>query len=54
MSLAARDVAWSAGGQPILAGVTLEVPPGGVLGLLGPMARASPACCGCWPGCAAG
>ena len=36
MSLAARDVAWSAGGQPILAGVTLAVPPGGVLGLLGP------------------
>jgi len=36
MSLAARDVAWSAGGQPILRGVTLAVPPGGVLGLLGP------------------
>ena len=25
MSLAAHDVAWSAGGQPILAGVTLVV-----------------------------
>lgn len=36
MSLVARDVAWSAGGQPILRGVTLQVPPGGVLGLLGP------------------
>ncbi|MGP3534800.1 ABC transporter ATP-binding protein [Microbacterium sp. RD1] len=34
--LAARDVVWSAGGRPILKGITLEVRSGEVLGLLGP------------------
>ncbi len=34
--LAVRDVRWSAGGRLILDGVTLDVAPGGTLGLLGP------------------
>ncbi|SFD92165.1 ABC transporter ATP-binding protein [Roseivivax sediminis] len=36
MTLAARDVSWSAGGRRILNGVSVTAPAGGVLGLVGP------------------
>lgn len=36
MTITAREACWSAGGQMVVDGVTLEVPPGGMLGLLGP------------------
>lgn len=36
MSLAARNVSWTAGGRTILTDVTLEVVPGEFLGLIGP------------------
>lgn len=36
MTLQARDIAWEAGGHPIVKGVTLRVPEGRFLGLVGP------------------
>ncbi|GAA1008139.1 ABC transporter ATP-binding protein [Acrocarpospora pleiomorpha] len=36
MSLSAHDVAWSADGRPILDGVTVAIPAGGLTGLIGP------------------
>ena len=36
MTLRARDIAWEAGGQPIVRGVTLRLPAGRFLGLVGP------------------
>lgn len=36
MTLAARDVCWSAGGRMIVDGVTLRAEPGKILGLIGP------------------
>ncbi|WP_265519813.1 ABC transporter ATP-binding protein [Nitratireductor luteus] len=36
MTLHACDIAWEAGGQPIVRGVTLRVPEGRLLGLVGP------------------
>ncbi len=36
MTLAARDVRWSAGGRMIVDGVTLHAKPGKILGLIGP------------------
>lgn len=36
MTLASRDVRWTAGGRAIVDGVTLEAAPGRILGLIGP------------------
>ncbi len=36
MTISARDVGWSAAGRTIVGGVTLDVRPGSVLGLVGP------------------
>jgi iron complex transport system ATP-binding protein len=36
MSLRAHDLTWSADGRPIVDGITVEIPPGRVTGLLGP------------------
>ena len=36
MSISVRDVHWSAGGAMIVDGISIEVAPGGTLGLLGP------------------
>ncbi|SEG78945.1 ABC transporter ATP-binding protein [Bosea lathyri] len=36
MTLASRDIRWSAGGRMIVDGVTLEAAPGRMLGLIGP------------------
>jgi iron complex transport system ATP-binding protein len=36
MTIAARDARWSAGGRMVVDGVTLDVQPGRMLGLLGP------------------
>ncbi|MGI5154047.1 ABC transporter ATP-binding protein [Microbispora sp. CA-102843] len=36
MSLRAHDVTWTAQGRPIVDGITVEITPGGLTGLLGP------------------
>ncbi len=36
MSITAENLSWAIGGKPILKGVSLTVPPGQILGLLGP------------------
>ncbi|UBU18328.1 ABC transporter ATP-binding protein [Nonomuraea gerenzanensis] len=36
MSLHAHEVTWTAQGRPIVDGITVEIPPGGLTGLLGP------------------
>ncbi|GAA3158432.1 ABC transporter ATP-binding protein [Nonomuraea salmonea] len=36
MSLHARDVTWTAQGRPIVDGITVEIAPGGLTGVLGP------------------
>ncbi|MEU4508174.1 ABC transporter ATP-binding protein [Nonomuraea wenchangensis] len=36
MSLRAHDVRWTAQGRPIVDGITVDFPPGGLTGLLGP------------------
>ncbi|MET8867422.1 ABC transporter ATP-binding protein [Nonomuraea sp. NPDC004580] len=36
MSLHARDVTWTAQGRPIVDGITVEIVPGGLTGVLGP------------------
>ncbi|MEU6411127.1 ABC transporter ATP-binding protein [Microbispora sp. NPDC046933] len=36
MSLSAHEITWTAQGRPIVDGITVEIPPGGLTGLLGP------------------
>ncbi|STV25851.1 iron(III) dicitrate transport ATP-binding protein [Klebsiella pneumoniae] len=53
MSICAENITWKAGKKVIVNNVSLRVPRGETVGLLGPTAAANPRCCAFWRACAA-
>ena len=53
MSICAENITWKAGKKVIVNNVSLRVPRGETVGLLGPNGSANPRCCAFWRACAA-